>query len=160
MLIGMTVPVNGPVVAFDDTVEVEYSQFCLQDMARMHSALSVPVPERADWLLVGGRGGVLFQSVEDDHVPAVRLELWAGPPGSPPDSAWEESGETMFTSDGTELRLWSVTAAMGEHVLTLPAPGDYHVEAFVRGRAGIGDRVEEEIVEGSEQWLVRIWPAR
>ncbi|MEU4446796.1 hypothetical protein AB0K14_26115 [Actinosynnema sp. NPDC050801] len=148
----MTTPAHGPVTAFDDTVDVEYSRFCLQDMVRMDGALSLRPPEDDDWLIVGGPGGVLFRSAGSDHNPPIRLELWAVRP-EPPETRWRESAEAVFTSAGTELRLWSVTAALGERTLVLPGPGDYHVEAFVRGEADPDEEPEDE------EWLVRIWPA-
>lgn len=158
MLSAVTTPGREPVTAFDDTVDVEYSQFCLQDMARMHTPLSLEVPDGDDWLIVGGPGGVLFHSAGSDHNPPIRLEFWAGRPGVP-DSPWQATAETAFTTVGAEVRLWSVTAAMGEHTLPLPGPGEYQVEAFVRVRPEGEEEFDDESEEEREQWLVRIWPA-
>lgn len=146
--------------AIDDTVVVEYGQFCLQDMARLHPAAEAPVPASDDWLLVGGRGGLLFHSAESDHYPAVRLELWSTQPPTH-DEPFDATGDATFSTDGTELRLWSITAAMGAHTLQLPTAGTYHVRAYVSGQADIEAAEAAEpasFAEGLERWLVQIWP--
>lgn len=153
----MTQPGSGAQVVIDDAVDVEYSQFCLQDMARLNSPLSAEVPGK-DWLLVGAQGGVLFHSSADDHAPAIRLELWLSAPDSPSES-WNSTGEDTFVADSTELRLWSITAAMGEHTLVLPSPGSYHVRAFVWSQSDGNDLEDEESGEDLERWLIQIWPA-
>ncbi|MFD1147393.1 hypothetical protein [Saccharothrix hoggarensis] len=140
--------------AFDDTVDVEYSQFCLQDMARNNSPLALEVPDGDDWLMVGGLGGVLFHSTDTDHNPPIRLELWSTRPTAPT-ASWHDSAEAVFRTESEEVRLWSPTAAMGEHTVPLPGPGEYHVEAFVRGRE---ESDEHFAGDEREHWLVRIWP--
>lgn len=157
----MSAAFGDPISVHDDTVVVEYGQFCLQDMARMHGATGVPVPAGGDWLLAGGRGGVLFHSAESDHYPAVRVELWASQPALR-DEPFDATGDATFSTDGTELRLWSITAEMGAHTIGLPAAGTYHVRAHVSGQADI--RAAEaadpaSFAEGLERWLVQIWPA-
>ncbi|ANZ41695.1 hypothetical protein BBK82_42860 [Lentzea guizhouensis] len=156
----MTGAPDAPLSAIDDTVVVEYGQFCLQDLARLHGAAEAPVPA-GDWLLVGGRGGVLFRSAESDHYPAVRVELWADRPPMH-DEPFDATGDSTFSMDGTELQLWSITAATGCHTLRVPAANTYHVRAHVSGRADI-EAVEANdpasFAEGVERWLIQIWPA-
>jgi hypothetical protein len=157
----MTSTPNAPLSAIDDTVDVEYGQFCLQDMARMHGAAEVPVPPHGDWLLVGGRGGVLFQSAESDHSPAIRVEVWTAQPPTRAEP-FDATDDATFSTDGTELRLWSITAAMGSETLVLPAAGTYNVRAYVSGQADIQAAEAAEpasFAEGLEQWLIQIWPA-
>ena len=60
----MTEAPNAPMAAIDDTVVVEYGQFCLQDMARLHPAAEAPVPANDDWLLAGGRRAKLWELYE------------------------------------------------------------------------------------------------
>ncbi|WP_447002385.1 hypothetical protein ACRAKI_21945 [Saccharothrix isguenensis] len=144
--------------AIDDTIDVEYSQFLLQDMARLNSAATIQPPTAGEWLLAGGRGGVLFHSAENDHSPAVRIELWAAEPGAA-EGQWDAMAEDRFEADSTELLLWSITAAQGDHTLTLPAPGTYRVRAYVTGQAEIRAAGEASFAEGVERWLVQIWPA-
>jgi hypothetical protein len=150
---------NVLISAIDHTVVVEYGRFCLQDTARLHPAAEAPVPANDDWLLAGGRGGVLFRSAESDHYPAVRLELWEARPPTY-DEPFDATGEATFSTDGTELKLWSITAAMGAHSLQLPTAGTYHVRAHVSGQAAIeaAEAVDPaSFAEGLERWLVQIW---
>lgn len=160
ILLPVTGTPNAPSSAIDDTVIVEYGQFCLQDMARLYPAAGAPVPANDDWLLAGGRGGVLFHSAESDHYPAVRVELWATRPPAR-DEPFDAVGDATFSTDGTELQLWSITAAMGTRVLRLPAAGSYHVRAHVSGQADIEAAEAAEpasFAEGLERWLIQIWP--
>lgn len=161
ILLGMTGAPSAPLSTIDDTVDVEYGQFCLQDMAGVHMAVEVSVPPGDDWLLAGGRGGVLFHSAESDHSPAIRVELWATQPPVRT-GPFDATDDATFSTDGTELRLWSITAAMGDEILVLPAAGTYNVRAYVSGQADIRAAEAAEpasFAEGLEQWLIQIWPA-
>lgn len=156
----MTGAPDAPLSAIDDTVIVEYGQFCLQDLARLHGATEAPIPADNDWLLAGGHGGVLFHSAESDHYPAVRVELWATQPPTH-DKPFDATGDSTFSMDGTELQLWSITAAMGDHTIPVPAAGTYHVRAYVSGQADLVAAEAAEpasFVEDVERWLIQIWP--
>lgn len=77
------------------------------------------------------------------------------------DEPFDATGDATFSTDGTDLRLWSITAAMGARTLQLPTAGTYHVRAYVSGQADIEAAEATEpasFAEGLERWLVQIWP--
>ncbi|MFG3708158.1 hypothetical protein ACGF7U_25970 [Micromonospora sp. NPDC047670] len=143
----------------DEQVFAEYALFALQSQHTAEVAFALGVP-RADRLLSAGRGGVVFRSGGPDHYAEVRVELW---PLRPPAIAgeWDEVDEARLETSGTELRLASPTAWVGDHPVLLPAPGRYRVRAAVAGREAARARGGSgpPYPSGLERWLVQLWPA-
>ncbi|WIV61372.1 hypothetical protein [Amycolatopsis nalaikhensis] len=144
------------IAAIDDTVEVEYGQFVLQEVSMSRNALGLPVPT-GSWTAVGGAGGLLLHSSATDHYPTVRVELWDGTPPGDERSGWAEVLE--LTCDlATEVRLQSVTATFGEHTLQIPRPGVHHVRAAVGNQSDTAELGEGSFETGVERWLIQLWP--
>lgn len=146
------------ITAIDDTVDVEYGQFVLQELPMTRNALTLSVPT-GSWTAVGGPGGLLLHSAATDHSPAIRVELWDGTPTSEPGSAnWAQILE--LTCDlATEARLQSVTASPGDHVLPVNRPGAHHVRVHVGDQRDAAQLGEGSFATGIERWLIQLWPA-
>ncbi|MET9002285.1 hypothetical protein [Amycolatopsis sp. Hca4] len=143
------------IAAVDDTVDVEYGQFVLQELAMTRSPLTLPVPAGA-WTAVGGAGGLLLHSAATDHAPAVRIELWDGAPAG--DTAeWDEVLD--LTCDlAADVRLQSVTATPGHHTLPITHPGAHHARIHAGNQRDAGRLGEGSWAEGVERWLIQLWP--
>jgi len=146
------------VTAIDDTVDVEYGQFVLQEVPMTRSPLALPVPT-GPWLAAGGPGGLLLHSAATDHYPAVRVELWDGtPPADDGPSRWDEVLE--LTCDLTaQTRLQSVTATPGERVLPIQRSGVHRARVHVGNRRDAVELGEGSFETGVEHWLIQLWPA-
>ncbi|WP_410585985.1 hypothetical protein [Amycolatopsis sp. lyj-23] len=142
--------------AVEDTVDVEYGQFVLQEIPMTRSALALPVPG-GDWLAAGGPGGLLLHSAGTDHHPSVRLELWdAEPPAA--SGGWDRTSE--LECDLSDLvRLQSVTAIQSPRVLAIAKPGPHHARVHAGRRAETAELGEGSFAEGVEGWLIQLWPA-
>lgn len=159
---------KSPSIVLDDEILVEYYRFYLQDMARMRTPSSIEVVPGLDWLMLGGPGGAVFNSHETDHNAAVRLEYWTQHPAEP-DEPWTESAEGSIDLDSHEVRLWSVTAALGKETLALPSSGEYKIRAYVwrsEDASEVDDLDDDLDVEDEdpfpadrERWLLQLWPA-
>ena len=91
-----------------------------------------------------------------DHYPTVRIEVWDDTPPSP--GNWDQSLD--LTCDlATEVRLQSVTAAFGEHTLTVPRPGAHHARVHVADQRETAELEEGSFETGIERWLIQLWPA-
>lgn len=146
------------ITAVDDTVEVEYGQFVLQEVPMARSPLALPVPT-GPWTAVGGPGGLLLQSAATDHYPAIRIELWDDtPPADDRHSGWDQVLE--LTCDiSAQTRLQSVTATPGEHTLTIEQSGAHHARVHVGNRRDTAELGEGSFETGVERWLIQLWPA-
>ncbi|GLY34184.1 hypothetical protein Amsp01_002080 [Amycolatopsis sp. NBRC 101858] len=146
------------ITAVEDTVDVEYGQFVLQELPLVRNALSLS-PPAGPWIGVGGPGGLLLHSAATDHAPAVRLETWdSAPPGEPDSAAWDHVLE-LACDLTTEVRLQSVTAAPGDHTLSLPRPGPHRARVHVGNQRGTAQLGEGSFATGIERWLIQLWPA-
>ncbi|WIV52928.1 hypothetical protein [Amycolatopsis nalaikhensis] len=145
------------IAAIDDTVEVEYGQFVLQEVSMNRNSLALPVPT-GSWTAVGGAGGLLLHSAATDHYPTVRVELWDYSPPNDQHSGWDQVLD--LTCDLTsEIRLQSVTATFGEHTLQLLAPGVHHARVAVGNQRDTVELGEGSFEAGVERWLIQLWPA-
>ncbi|WP_103352193.1 hypothetical protein [Amycolatopsis sp. CA-128772] len=143
------------VTAIDDTVEVEYGQFLVQEIPMTRNVLTLPVP-RGDWFAVGGPGGLLLHSAGTDHHPAVRLELWDADP-LPRPGEWDRVVEVACDL-GDLVRLQSVTAARSPQVLTISRPGPHRARVHSGRRVAAAELGEGSFAAGVEGWLVQLWP--
>jgi hypothetical protein len=142
--------------AIDDSIDVEYGQFVVQEIPMTRNALNVPVPG-GDWLAVGGPGGLLLHSAGTDHYPAVRLELWDS---EPLPGLGEGDRIVEVACDLSDLvRLQSVTATPSPHVLTISRPGPHRARVHAGRRAETAELEEGSFAEGVESWLIQLWPA-
>ena len=91
------------VTAIDDSIEVEYGQFLVQEIPMTRSVLNLPEPT-GDWLAVGGPGGLLLHSAGTDHYPAVRLELWDADP-LPGPGDWDQVVDRQVGGDQRDLEV-------------------------------------------------------
>jgi hypothetical protein len=140
----------------DDTVEVEYGQFVVQEVSMLRNPLTLPVPS-GEWLAAGGPGGLLLHSAATDHYPTVRLELWDGAAPAVPDT-WDRIVDV--TCDlRSAVRLQSVTATFSAHTLDIPRHGAHHARVHVGNRAEAAELDEGTFVTGVERWLIQLWPA-
>jgi hypothetical protein len=143
--------------AIDDTVDVEYSRFVLQESTMTRHALALPTPS-GEWIAVGGPGGLLLHSAATDHHPAVRLELWDGTPPAAP-GTWDHILELTCDLD-TEVRLQSVTATSSTHVLAIAEPGPHHARTHVGNQDRAGQLDQGTFAAGIERWLIQLWAAQ
>ena len=142
--------------ALDDTVDVEYGQFVVQEVSMLRNPLALPVPA-GEWHAAGGPGGLLLHSAATDHYPTVRLELWDGaPPTAQGD--WDQLVDLTCDLDSA-VRLQSVTAAFSAHTLTIPRPGAHHARVHAGNQAETADLDEGTFEAGVERWLIQLWPA-
>ncbi|GLW90363.1 hypothetical protein [Actinokineospora globicatena] len=138
----------------DDTVDVEYGQFTVQEVSTMRHALAVGIPV-GPWTAVGGPGGLLLHSAANDHYPTVRLELWDGvPPTAPGD--WDEVLELACDIDSA-VRLQSVTAYFSTHTLPIAHPGSHHARIHVGNRDAATELAEGTFTSAIERWLIQLW---
>lgn len=144
------------VTAIDDSVDVEYGQFLVQEIPMGRSPLSLDVPT-GDWLAVGGPGGLLLHSAATDHHPAVRLELWDADP-LPRQGDWDRVVEVACELSD-QVRLQSVTAAQSPKVLAIARPGPHRARVHSGRRVEAAELGEGAFAEGVEGWLVQLWPA-
>jgi len=125
-------------------------------------------PAPGNRLVSTGAGAVLatFNSELEDNEPHVDLEYWSAAPPAPEGAweAWESHAREGLAVDGGLLTLASGISGDGaSHRLALP-PGNYHLDAWCRGRtearAAELDAVDAGTLPyGVERWLVRLWPA-
>ena len=142
--------------ALDDTVEVEYSQFVVQEVSMLRNPLTLTVPA-GEWVVVGGDGGLLLHSAANDHYPTVRLELWDGAPPAAPGS-WDHVLELTCDLQAA-VRLQSVTAAHSTHTLTIPRPGTSHARVHAGNQDEAAELDEGTFEAGVERWLIQFWAA-
>ena len=143
------------VTAIDDSIEVEYGQFLVQEIPMTRSVLNLPEPT-GDWLAVGGPGGLLLHSAGTDHYPAVRLELWDADP-LPGPGDWDQVVEVAC--DLSDLvRLQSVTATQSPKILTVTHPGPHRARVHSGRRVEAAELEEGSYAEGVEGWLIQLWP--
>jgi hypothetical protein len=141
--------------ALDDTVEVEYGQFVVQETSMLRSPLALPVPT-GEWVAVGGAGGLLLHSVANDHYPAVRLELWDGVPPAAP-GKWDQVLD--LTCDlGSGVRLQSVTATHSANTLEIARQGGHHARVHAGNQDEAAELDEGTFESGVERWLIQLWP--
>ncbi|WP_372672691.1 hypothetical protein [Amycolatopsis kentuckyensis] len=146
------------ITAIDDTVDVEFGQFALQELPMTRNALTLAVPA-GPWTAVGGPGGLLLHSAATDHSPAVRIELWDSPaPSEPGHDAWDHVLE-LACDLATEARLQSVTATPGDHLLPITRPGPHHARVHVGNQSDTALLGEGSFATGIERWLIQLWPA-
>ena len=144
------------IAAVDDTVDVEYGQFVLQELSMTRSPLTLSVPT-GSWTAVGGAGGLLLHSAATDHSPAVRVELWdSAPPG---DTAEWNQVLDLRCDLAADARLQSVTATPGHHTLLITRPGAHHARVHAGNQRDTGLLGEGSLAEGVERWLIQLWPA-
>jgi len=138
----------------DDTVEVEYGQFVVQEISMLRSPLALPVPT-GEWVAVGGPGGLLLHSAATDHYPAVRLELWDDAPPNSPDG-WDQVAE--LTCDlQSAVRLQSVTATHSTHAMPIARPGAHHARVHAGNQDEAAKLDEGTFESGIERWLIQMW---
>jgi hypothetical protein len=146
-----------PVRAIEEEILVEYGVFALQAYPSPQVALALGRP---DGLLLAGPGGAVFASATTDHYAHVRVELWPHRPAPPRPAT--RAGSAELTTDAPGLRLASVTAAIGEQLLELPAAGRYAVRAGVTELGPRPDDLDEDptadLPGGVEDWLIQLWP--
>lgn len=146
------------ITAIDDTVDVEYGQFVLQEVPMTRNALTLAAPA-GRWTAVGGPGGLLLHSAATDHSPAIRLELWDNtPPSDEGSTAWDQVLD-LACDLATEARLQSVTATPGDHVLPITRPGAHHARVHVGNQRDTAQLGEGSFATGVERWLIQLWPA-
>jgi hypothetical protein len=145
------------IAAVDDTVEVEYGQFVLQEIPMTRNALMLPVPA-GPWIAIGGDGGLLLHSAATDHYPTIRLEAWdSTPAGHGEHERWDHV--LNLTCDlEAEARLQSVTATPGNHTLRIPQPGFHQARVHVGNQGDSAELGEGSFEAGVEHWLIQIWP--
>lgn len=142
--------------AIDDTVDVEYGRFVLQESTMTRHALALPVPA-GEWVAIGGPGGLLLHSAATDHYPAVRLELWDDTPPAAP-GTWNHVLDLTCDLD-TEVRLQSVTATSSTHSLAIPQSGPHHARIHAGNQGAAGRLDAGTFAAGVERWLIQLWPA-
>jgi len=142
----------------DAVVLIEHGQFVLQEVDGSDIA-AVGAGENPDVrLAIGADGGVKFLSAQNDHYPAIRLELWSGPA---PRSAgnWDITEEETFTVSATgRVMLMTLMGEESSEEIALPGLGRYVIRAQAAGRAEARARGEGAFFEGVERWLLQVWP--
>ncbi|SNQ51833.1 conserved hypothetical protein [Frankia canadensis] len=151
--------------AYEDEIDVEYSQFLVKDegMAWLtDSNLAAPEPPlAADELLRTGVDWICVGSNAQDHTAHARLESWRGEPGR--QDGWELTEDFDFTATSGRLLLDTLTTgpASVDERLTLPSPGRYRGRAYSRGRADARQALAEtfDVPDGTETYLIQFWGA-
>jgi hypothetical protein len=142
--------------ALDDTIEVEYGQFLVQEVCMHRSPLVLPAPT-GEWVAIGNPGGLVLHSAASDHYPAVRLELWDGaPPAAAGD--WDQVVELMCDLE-SGVRLQSVTAAYSAHTLEVSQQGAHRARVHVGNQDEAAELDEGTFETGVERWLIQLWAA-
>lgn len=149
--------------AYDDRVEVEYSQFRVQDEGSAWLGNDdVPSPEAPDVddLLTSGTDWINIGSGTQDHTASARLENWSGEPER--QAGWELTKDFDFTCTTGRIFLNSLTMGPSSpgHRFILGSPGRYHGRAYSRGRQEAEDAFElGDVPEGTERYLIQFWPS-
>lgn len=142
--------------ALDDTIDVEYSQFLVQEVCMFRSPLALPGPT-GEWVAIGKPGGLLLHSAANDHYPTVRLELWDG---APPAAARNWDQVVDLTCDlESGVRLQSITATYSPHTLEISRQGAHHARVHVGNQDEAAELDEGTFETGVERWLIQLWLA-
>lgn len=161
----MTSDPSAAIGVVDQLFMVEYNRFNLVDAAGPEPGDPDPsgtILVGADWV-AAGPGWLALGSGGQDHLAAVRLEAWAGPPPATTES-WDRSTGVPVRFRSGRVQLSRFTGGPSEEVLRLAPGPDYRAEVHVRGRARAAQSHLEmartgELPAGIEQWLLRIRPA-
>ena len=100
------------------------------------------------------------RSAAEDEVAAVRLESWTDEPPTPGDE-WAEVDEVTLALSSGRVGWWTLTGGPASEAFTVGPPGVYRLRVFVRGAEEVLRlrHEDEEIPDGTEQWLCQFSPA-